>query len=147
MERKKQPKFLRRSSDRYSKLGIRRKKKQKWRKPTGRHNKMREKRRGYRAVVSIGYGTGRKENKIIIMNIKDLEKIKENQKVIVGKIGRKNKIEIAKAAKEKKIRIENLNIDKFLKNLEKKSDENISKRITVEEAKKITEKEKENKKS
>lgn len=143
---KKKPKFLRRSSDRYSKLGIRRKKKQKWKRPNGRDNKMREKRRGYPAVVSIGYGTGRKEKKIIIMNVKDLEKIKENQKIIVGRIGRKNKIEIAKTAKEKKIKLDNLNVDKFLKSFEKKSSENIPKRITAEDAKKITEKEKESKK-
>jgi len=36
-------KFLRRTWSRYSKLGRKRKKKQKWRKPTGRDNKMREK--------------------------------------------------------------------------------------------------------
>ena len=38
-------KFLRRTWSRYSKLGKRRKKKQVWRKPTGRDNKMREKRK------------------------------------------------------------------------------------------------------
>ena len=48
-------KFLRRTWNRYSKLGKRRKKKQVWRRPTGRDNKMREKRRGYPAVVSLGY--------------------------------------------------------------------------------------------
>jgi len=45
--------FLRRLTNRYLKLGKKRKKKQKWRKPKGRHNKMREKERGYPAVVSI----------------------------------------------------------------------------------------------
>jgi ribosomal protein L32E len=38
-------KFLRRIWSRYSKLGKKRKKKQVWRKPRGRDNKMREKRK------------------------------------------------------------------------------------------------------
>jgi len=115
-------KFLRRVWSRYSKLGKRRKKKQVWRKPKGRDNKMREKRKGYPAVVSIGYkkdakSRGKIQDKqiVIIMNIKDLEKIKKNQIAIIGKIGKKKKIEIAEKAKDKKIQVHNLNIEKFLK--------------------------------
>ncbi len=115
-------KFLRRVWSRYSKLGKRRKKKQVWRKPKGRDNKMREKRKGYPVVVSIGYKRDTKLRKkikekqpIIIMNTKDLEKINNNQIAIIGKIGKKKKIEIAEKAKEKKIQVHNLNIDKFLK--------------------------------
>lgn len=48
-------KFKRRTWSRYSKLGRKRKKKQVWRKPTGRDNKMREKRKSYPKVVSTGY--------------------------------------------------------------------------------------------
>ncbi len=121
-------KFLRRSWDRYSKLGRNRKKKQIWRKPKGRDNKMREKRRGYPAVVSIGYKQNKKtrglieeKKHVIIKNIKDFEKIKENQSIILGKIGKKKKIEIAKKAEEKKIHIYNLNTGKFLKKLEKQT--------------------------
>jgi large subunit ribosomal protein L32e len=115
-------KFLRRVWSRYSKLGKRRKKKQVWRKPKGRDNKMREKRKGYPVVVSIGYKRDTKLRKkikekqpIIIMNTKDLEKINNNQIAIIGKIGKKKKIEIAEKAKEKKIQVHNLDIDKFLK--------------------------------
>ncbi len=115
-------KFLRRSWDRYAKLGKGRKKKQTWRKPTGRDNKMREKKKGYPAVVSIGYGTDKKvrgrlegKNPIIINNLKDLEKIKENEIAMIGKVGKKKKIEIAKKAKEMKIKIYNMNPEKFLK--------------------------------
>ena len=79
-------KFLRRSSDRYVKLGLRRKKNQQWRKPTGRDNKMREKRRGYPAVVQVGYikdkdvrGKVKEKIPVKVHNLKDLEKIgKEN---------------------------------------------------------------------
>lgn len=83
---------------------------------------MREKRKGYPAVVSIGYkkdakSRGKIQDKqiVIIMNIKDLEKIKKNQIAIIGKIGKKKKIEIAEKAKDKKIQVHNLNIEKFLK--------------------------------
>jgi large subunit ribosomal protein L32e len=114
--------FLRRTWNRYSKLGKKRKKKQVWRRPTGRDNKMREKRRGYPTVVSIGYKKSRKEKKkqVLIRNISDLEKIKKGDVVIIGNIGKKKKIELIKKAKEKKIPL-NINIEKFLKkNKEKK---------------------------
>jgi large subunit ribosomal protein L32e len=126
-------KFLRRSVDRYSKLGLRRKKKQKWRRPTGRDNKMREKRRGYPAVVSIGYkkSEGTRKKFLIIRNPKDLEKIKKNEIIIIGNVGKKKKIEIANKAKEKKIEISNMNIKKFLKKTEagkKKEEEKSAKK-------------------
>lgn len=113
-------KFLRRTSNRYLKLGRKRKKKQIWRRPTGRDNKMREKRRGYPKIVSIGYKKSEKEKQkpILVNNISDLEKVK-SKKVIIGKVGRKKKIEIAKKAKEMKISIQNLNVKKFLKEAEK----------------------------
>ena len=113
-------KFLRRTSNRYLKLGRKRKKKQIWRRPTGRDNKMREKRRGYPKIVSIGYKKSEKEKQkpILVNNISDLEKVK-SKKVIIGKVGRKKKIEIAKKAKEMKISIQNLNVKKFLKDAEK----------------------------
>ncbi len=115
-------KFLRRTSNRYSKLGKKRKKKQIWRKPTGRDNKMREKRRGYPVVVSIGYKTKNpKEKKLVVVrNLKDLEKIEKSKTILLGKIGIKKKIEILKKAKEMKILVYGTNIDKFLKKNEKK---------------------------
>lgn len=117
----KKPKFLRRTSSRYSKLGKGRKKKQIWRRPTGRHNKMREKRRGYPVIVSVGYRTKKiGEERIIVNNIKDLGRVKENRFIVLGKIGDKNKLEIAKKAKEMKIKFQNFNIEKFLKEFEKK---------------------------
>lgn len=120
-------KFLRRTWNRYSKLGRKKKKKQIWRKPKGRDNKMREKRKGYPAVVKIGYKTNKNlrgtiENKKprLIKNIRDLDIIKKNEMVIVGSVGKRKKIEIAKKAKEKGIQIYNLNIKKFLKKNAKK---------------------------
>ena len=119
-------KFLRRTSSRHSKLGRKRKAKQVWRKPKGRHNKMREKRRGYPAVVKIGYKKGEHKSLIIINNIKELEKAKEKGIIILGKIGKKKKIEIAKKAKELKIKISNLNVEDFLEKNKSKTEEKIT---------------------
>ena len=121
--------FLRRTWSRYSKLGKKRKKKQVWRKPKGRDNKMREKRRGWPAVVSIGYKKGKSEKKNfkIIRNLKDLTDIGKNEIAIIGSIGKRKKIEIVKKAKEMKISIQNINIEKFLKKFQKGEKKNESK--------------------
>ena len=127
VKKSKMIKFLRRSWDRYSKLGKKNKKKRKWRRPTGRDNKMKEKRRGYSAVVSIGYGT-KKELKqkfagkkpIFVRNLNDLKKISKNEIAIIGKVGARKKIEIIKKAEEMKIEIFNINAKKFLKEYERR---------------------------
>jgi len=125
--------FLRRTWGRYSKLGKKRRKKQVWRRPTGRDNKMRAKRKGYPAIVSIGYKKSKKLGKkmVVVMNLKDLGEIKKNEIVIIGSMGKRKKIEILQKAKEKKISIQNINTEEFLKkNLnikEKKKPETVSK--------------------
>ena len=82
---------------------------------------MREKRKGYPAVVSIGYSKGESKKKkfAVINNLKELEKVRKNQIIVIGKIGKKKKLEIAKKAKEMKIEIYNLNPKKYLKKNEK----------------------------
>lgn len=123
--------FLRRGWFRYSKLGRKRRNKQVWRRPSGRDNKMREKRRGYPAVVSIGYGTKKQERGLIenkkpvkIMNLNDLKKMKKDEIGIIGKVGKRKMMEIAKVAEEKKIRISNLNTKKLLKKESRKKKNN-----------------------
>ncbi len=144
-------KFLRRTWNRYSKLGKGRKKKQKWRNPTGRDNKMREMRRGYPAVISVGYkkdknlrGLLDEKNPVIVNNIADLEKLEKNEIAIIGKVGNKKRLEILKIAKEKKIEIYNFNVEKFLKmnkkeKSEKKKEESNDKKETVKKSEKKTE--------
>ena len=119
-------KFLRRDAKRFLKFGKGKGKKASWRKPTGRDNKMREKRRGYASVVSIGYrtdkevrGTLEEKNPITIMNINDLTKIGKENIGIVGNIGAKKKIDIVKKAKEMKVKLKNINVEAFLKKLNK----------------------------
>ena len=123
-------KFLRRNWSIYSKLGRKRRKKQVWKRPGGRDNKMREKRKGYPAIVGIGYKKNKKlANKIegktpvVINNINDLKKINDEKIALIGKVGKKKEIEILKKAKEMKIGIYRRNIEKFLKkiNLGKKN--------------------------
>ena len=115
-------KFLRRGSIRHSKLGKKRKKKQVWRNPTGRHNKMRGKRKGYPAVVSIGYRKKKNERgkildkiPILVNNLRDLEKVTGKDIVLIGRVGKKRKIDIMKKAKEMNLEIHKLNPKKFLK--------------------------------
>lgn len=107
--------FIRRSMKRFSKLGNNRRKIQKWRKPKGRDNKMRLKRKSYPATVSIGYSSPRKEHgrvegklPVLVYNTKDLAKITHDNIAVLAKVGAKKKLEIIKMAEEKKIRILNV---------------------------------------
>lgn len=132
-------KFLRSKWRTYSKLGRGRKKKQKYRKAKGRHNKMREKLKGNPKRVSIGYkksikGKG-KEITISIFNIRELERVGKDAKIFIAKIGKKKKIEIARRAKSLGLKLQNLNIDKFLKKIEKEQ-ERKAKRRTAEKSEK-----------
>ncbi|MBS3072708.1 hypothetical protein J4477_02655 [Candidatus Pacearchaeota archaeon] len=113
-------KFLRRNTNEYSKLGKKRKKLQKWRRPKGRDNKMRLKTKGHPLVVKVGY----KQNKLhrgkvsgkelkIIRSVNDLSDV--NGKTLqLGKIGIRKKIIIAKICLDKNIKFTNFNPGKFL---------------------------------
>ena len=118
-------KFLRRNWDKFSRLGRNKRKKQVWRSPKGRHNKMRLKRKGYPAVVSIGYKrkadervTLENKKMTIVNNLKELGKIGKEERIIIGKVGNKKRIEIVKKAKEKGIQIYNINVKNFMKKTE-----------------------------
>jgi len=119
-------KFQRTKFRAYVKLGLRRKKLQRYKRPAGRHNKLRQKWKSRPCMVEVGYknkvsGRNLVNGKIPawIYNINDLSKVGKDNIAIIGKIGRKNKIEIAKKAVEKNIEILNLNAKKFLKKIEK----------------------------
>jgi ribosomal protein L32E len=122
----KKPDFKRRNTTQYSRLGRGRKKLVKWRRPKGRHGQMRLGRRGYAPCVEIGYKQtdserGKlNEKKIVqVSNMKELVNVKKDEIVMLGRIGKKMKIEIAKKANEMKIEIANFNAPKFLKQIEK----------------------------
>jgi large subunit ribosomal protein L32e len=109
--------FLRRIYNRYHKLGKKKGKNRVWRKPKGRDNKLRDKRRGYGPTVSIGYRQKESERgkALVIRNVAELGKISKGQEIVLGKIGKKKKIELLRLAGEKGILILNLNVKKFLK--------------------------------
>ena len=52
---------------------------------------------------------------IEVRNLKELEKVKKDEIVVLGNVGKKKKIELVKKAKEKGLEISNVNIKKFLK--------------------------------
>lgn len=141
MSRKK-PLFVRKDTFKKSRLGRRRKKKQKWRRPRGRHSKLREKRKGYTKQPSIGYSNPKKIRGLIngmkpkiIVSASELTNIGKNEICIVGRVGKKKKIEIAKKAIENKIRIFNFNPETYLKKIEEEEKEKIK-----TETKKVEEK-------
>ena len=116
-----------------SKLGKGRKNKQIWRRPKGRDNKMRERKKGHPASVSLGFRTEKEnrnkingKNPIMIYKIEDLKKIGKEDIAILGKMGKRKKIQIMEEAKKSKIKINNINEDKLLKKLKKnqKKEEN-----------------------
>ncbi len=111
-------KFLRRHTQKLSKFN--RKKKRKWRKPKGRDNKMREKRKGKPKTVSIGYKKKNQKEFPLVKNIMDLENLEKNSKARIGKLGKKKKILLLKKAEEKNVKFVNFNSNKFLRKIKKK---------------------------
>ena len=98
MAKKKAPKFLRRNTTKYLRLGKRRKKLQKWTSPRGRDNKMRIMRKGYPAIVRVGYkneitSRGLIEGKIpvVVRNVSELLQISDNNIAVIGRVGAKKK--------------------------------------------------------
>lgn len=144
---KKKAKFLRIGYTQYSKLGLRRKKKQVYRKGKGGENKMRLKMKGHLRNVSIGF---RSENKtrglvnglkgILIFNAEQLKDLKKDEIAIVSKMGNKKKIPIAEYAAKNNIRLQNLNAKKFLSKIEEERKKLKEEKAKREEKKKLRDK-------
>ena len=85
--------FKRTSAHIKIKLGKNNKRKQKWRRARGRHNKIREKKRGHAAKPSIGRRSNMKIiNEKIIHSEREIISVKKGDKVIISSlIGRKKK--------------------------------------------------------
>jgi large subunit ribosomal protein L32e len=109
--------FLRSDTERYLRLGKKKRKLQKWRRPRGKHNKIRLKRFGYPIQPGIGFSSQKKEaNRIkglipvLIYNVNGLLKLSKENIAIIAHVGAKKKLEIIKKADELKIPIANLNV-------------------------------------
>lgn len=108
-------KFVKTDSFRLSKLGKGRKKKLKWKRARGRHNKLRAGKRGHPQIVDIGLRTAAKGRNLImgkvpklVHNIKELMNAGANGLVIIANIGKKKRKELIEKANQMKIKIINL---------------------------------------
>ncbi len=120
--KKKLPSFKRQESARRKKLGT------KWRKPKGVQSKLRLRRRGKPAMVSIGYKTFSKlrhsneEGKFpfLISSFSDLNSFdsEKNFAILSSKIGNKKRLQIFEKAKKQKISFSNIrDIDASIKKI------------------------------
>jgi len=108
--------FVRQDSNRYLKLGKKRKKQRVWRKAKGRDSKIRLNRFGYPKSPTVGYKSpksmaGKIEGltPILVHNVADLDKLTKSDAAIIARVGAKKKLDIIKKAEEMKIKIINLN--------------------------------------
>lgn len=128
MEKKRQANFQRTKKHCYVKLGSRQKSMRKYKRASGRHNKTRQKWRSRPPMVEIGYknqcstsGLINDKLPILVYNSQDLSKVGKENIIILGKIGNKLKIELVKQAVAKKMEIYNLNVKKFMKEVERQA--------------------------
>ncbi len=144
---RKNAKFLRIGYTQYSKLGLRRKNKQVYRKGKGGENKMRLKMKGHLRNVSIGFRSERKTRGLVrglaprvINNINDLKNLKKDEIAIVAKLGNKKRIEIAEYALKNNIRLSNINARKFIERIEEEKKKIKEEKAQKEEKKKVRDK-------
>ena len=123
--KKKKKRFIRGNYRQYSKLGLRRKNKQKYRKGKGIDNKMRLKIKGHLRNIEVGYKGNKNErfkvngkDAVLVHNLDELKNVKKDQVVVIAKIGNRKRKEIADHAQKHKIELLNLNIEKFNQKLE-----------------------------
>lgn len=107
-------KFLRSDTRRHLRLGKKRRKLQVWRRPRGRHNKVRRKRFGYPVQPGVGSKSSRKTSGLIngkvpmlVHNLQELQKLTKQNSVIIARVGAKKKLDIIKKANEMKLEILN----------------------------------------
>ena len=129
-----------------------------WRKPRGRHSKIRLRLRGYKRMPKVGWGsptavkglhqTGLEG--VLVYNIGDVNEIDaQKQGMIIGRqVGAKKKLGIIQAAQAKNITLlEIKSIDDYKKELEKRFSERVTKKKKGKEEKaKKAEKKEEKKK-
>lgn len=120
----KKPVFLKQDSYKKAKL------EKNWRQPTGRHSKLRMKRKGHGKHPSIGYSSPRTVRglnpqglRIIhVHNLEDLKKVQKGEGIVIGgTVGLRKKIDLLKRIEELKLTIVDLrDISKFIKAAEEK---------------------------
>ncbi|MBT6690069.1 50S ribosomal protein L32e [archaeon] len=111
---RKKPKFLRTDWHKKIRLGRGVKKNQKWHGAKGRQNKFRLGRKGRGQRPKVGWGAENDTKGFVggvetvrVENLRELEAVKKNQGVIVGRVGARKRISILEKAKEMGLRILN----------------------------------------
>lgn len=143
----KKPRFLRQEGTGITSLA------KVWRYPKGIHSKLRKKLRGKIKQPSIGYSSPREVRglhasglkPILVFTKNQLLNIKQGEGVILSaKVGKRNKIELLKVIKEKKIPLLNIkNAESYLSKLE--AEKQVKKKKQIEKEKKTEKKEVEKK--
>ena len=96
--------FTRSETVRFLRLGKNRIKLHKWRKPRGRHSKIRRKRVGYPIQPGIGFKKSIENARKISMinNFDDIKMIGKGDKIIISsRVGARKKLELLKVISEK----------------------------------------------
>jgi len=88
-----------------------------WRRPRGKHNKVRRKWKSRPPMVEVGYGSPREvkgllsngKKPVLVHNVEELEKINKEKEVavIASTVGKRKRLEIIKKAQELGIEIYN----------------------------------------
>ena len=106
--------FIRQDTSRLLRLGKLRRKLRKWRRPRGKHNKVRLKRAGYPVQPGIGYRSpsivhGRVSGLLpaLVHNVSQLEKLGKENIAVIARVGAKKKLDILKKAQELGVKIAN----------------------------------------
>jgi large subunit ribosomal protein L32e len=87
---------------RHKKLGI------SWRKPKGRQSKLRVKKGGSGILPRIGYGTKRRHGVSVLRSLREVEAANAENALIASGIGANKALKIAEKAKQKGIKILNM---------------------------------------
>jgi large subunit ribosomal protein L32e len=151
----KKKKFVRTDFRKYSKLGVRRKNKQKYRKGKGIDNKMRLNIKGHLKKVSMGFknmkktrGLVKELKPIMIKNLNDLKNLEKSEVGIIAKIGDKKRKEIAEYAIKNNIKLyldPKKTLNRIEEKLRKTKEKQIKRKLKVIERDKKAQKEAEKK--
>ncbi len=106
--------FMRADTFRLLRLGKKRRKLQKWRRPRGTHNKLRLKRKGHPELPTVGHRSPKIQSgkvsgltPVLVHNLNELSRLDKNSIAIIARIGARKKLEILKKADEMKIKVMN----------------------------------------
>lgn len=151
----KKKKFVRTDFRKYSKLGVRRKNKQKYRKGKGIDNKMRLNIKGHLKKVRVGYknmketkGLVKELKPIMIKNLNGLKNLRDFEIGIIAKIGDKKRKEIAEYAIKNNIKLyldPKKTLEKIDEKLKKTKEKQTKRKIKIIERDKKAQKEAEKK--